>query len=491
MTIYTIFGICAVAALVLTVLFGVVLKRKPHNWLMLFLQQFVGSLLIFSGYVKAIDPKGTVYKMEQYFAEFESAVVAPISGIFPFLAEMGLTFSIATIVLELVLGICLIFGIKRKFTVWALLPMLIFFTLLTGFTYLTSYSVESLAFMSIITAVVLLGGGALFARERKTKIGLGIGAIAAIVIINLLMKEGYSWWFNFADWEYDKNKMKVTDCGCFGDFLKLEPKVSFIKDLILLPISIWFVMGWRNLTEVVEKRSIATGLFWGAIVLSTLFCLKNSIWGLPQSDFRPFAEGINLPEAKQIALDDTDIIDRYLTYKNSETGEAVEIKSDALMDNQHLWKKPTPWEAVKEKTREVVIKKGSDSKIKDFEFSNAEGADVSHEVGAAGYQFMVISYSMEKANRKYFKSVNAIAAAAEKDGHRTFGITQIADPTDVDKFRHDLQAGYPFYTADDILLKTIIRSNPGVLLLKDGTVLKKWHGRNLPDYNTIKQEYGL
>ncbi len=492
MTIYTIFGICAVAGLLLTILFGVILKRKPDNWLLMFLQQFVGSLLIFSGYVKAVDPWGTVYKMEQYFAEFESAVVAPINGIFPFLAKMGLTFSIATIVLELLLGICLILGIKRKFTAWALLPMLIFFTLLTGFTYLTSYSIESLAFMTILISVILLGGSALFARERKTNIGLAVGALASIFIINLLMKSDYQWWFSFSDWSYDKNKMKVTDCGCFGDFLKLEPKVSFIKDLILLPISIWFVASWGKLTEIVEKRSIASGAFWLAIVGFTLFCLKNSIWGLPQNDFRPFAEGINLPKAKEDAINDPDIIDRYLTYKNTETGEEVEIKADALMDNQHLWKKPTPWEGVKEKTREIVVKKGSTSKIKDFEFSdpNSEGEDISDRVvGHEGYQFMIVSYSMEKANRKYYKQVSAVAQAAEKDGYRTFGVTQIADPSDVDKFRHDIQATYPFFTADDILLKTIIRSNPGILLLKDGTVVKKWHGRNFPDYANIKAEY--
>ena len=208
------------------------------------------------------------------------------------------------------------------------------------------------------------------------------------------------------------------------------------------------------------------------------------------ADFRPFAEGVNLPEAEREVRKDIDIIERYYSYKNSETGEVTEIKASEIAAYPHLWDKTGPWKQDKDLTREVVIKKGSDPKLKDFEFSDEEDVDVSDEVVAApGYQFMVVSYSMEKANRDYFKEVNEVANAAEKEGIRTFGLTQTADPADVDAFRHELQAGYGFYTADDILLKTIIRSNPGLMLLKDGVVIEKWHGRKVPDYSEIKAEY--
>ncbi len=443
MTIYTIFGICIAAGLALTVLFGVILKNRPESWLLLFFQQFAGSLFIFSGLVKAVDPWGTAYKMEQYFAEFESAFGSVLGAIFPFFAKFAFAFAIIMLVLELLLGIALIFGLKRKFTAWAFFILLVFFTILTGFTYLTGYVPSDATF------------------------------------------------FQFGKWgAYAESNMKVTDCGCFGDFLKLKPKTSFFKDLILLPLGLWFVMSWRKLLEVIDNKSIGNGLFYGTIALSTLFCLQNSKWNLPMADFRPFAEGVNLPEAEAAVLADEPIIERYLSYKNTETGEEKEIKSDDIGSHPEVWKKPTPWVPQKDKTREIVIKEGSDSKLKDFEFSNEEGVDVSDEVvGASGYQFMIISYNMDKANRKYFKQVNKVAVAAEKEGHRTFGVTQIADPTDVDKFRHELQAGYPFFTADDILLKTIIRSNPGILLLKDGTVMEKWHGSKLPDYNDIKKEH--
>jgi len=443
MTIYTIFGICAVAAVILTVLFGVILKKRPDSWLLLFFQQFAGSLFIFSGLVKAVDPWGTAYKMEQYFAEFESAFGSGLGAIFPFFAKFAFAFAIIMLVLELVLGIALIFGLKRKFTSWAFFVLLVFFTVLTGFTYLTGYVPTDATF------------------------------------------------FQFGKWgPYAESNMKVTDCGCFGDFLKLKPQTSFFKDVLLLPLGLWFVTSWRKLLEVIDSKAIANGLFYGTIALSTLFCLQNSKWNLPMADFRPFAEGINLPEAEAAALADEDVIEQYLAYKNMETGEEVEINADDLGKSPHLWKKPTPWKAQTDKNRRVVIKEGSTSKLRDFQFSNEEGMDISDEVVAApGYQFMVVSYNMDKANRDYFKQVNEVAEAAEKDGHRTFGVTQIAATEDVDKFRHELQAAYPFFTADDILLKTIIRSNPGVLLLKDGTIIEKWHGRKLPDYADIKQEY--
>lgn len=435
--------ICAIAGLALTVLFGAILKKREGGWLLLFLQQFTGAFFIFSGMVKAVDPYGTAYKMEQYFAEFESAFGPILGSIFPFFAKFVFAFSIIMLVLELLLGVALIFGLKRKFTAWTYLIILIFFTFLTGFTYLTGYVPQDATF------------------------------------------------FQFGKWgPYVETNMKVTDCGCFGDFLKLKPMTSFIKDLILLPTGILFVMNWKRLTQIFDSSSVRNILFYGTIALSTIFCFQNSKWNLPMMDFRPFAEGVNLPEAEAIVRADQDIIERYYSYENGETGEVTEIKAAEIADFPHLWDKTGPWKQQKEKTREVVIKEGSDSKLKDFEFSNEEGMDVSDEVVAAsGYQFMVVSYSMEKASRDYFKEVTEVADAAEKDGIRTFGVTQTADPADVDKFRHEIQAGYPFYTADDILLKTIIRSNPGVLLLKDGVVVEKWHGRKIPDYAEIKAEY--
>src|SRR5690606_1651870 len=111
-----------IAAVLLTLLVGFVFKRQK-SWLMSFLQNFCGVLFIFSGFVKAIDPLGTAYKMEQYFAEFESTfsdtALGFLAPMFPWLSSHSATFSVLMIIFEIVLGLMLVLGARPKFTSWA------------------------------------------------------------------------------------------------------------------------------------------------------------------------------------------------------------------------------------------------------------------------------------------------------------------------------------------------------------------------------------
>jgi len=102
---------------------------------------------------------------------------------------------------------------------------------------------------------------------------------------------------------------------------------------------------------------------------------------------------------------------------------------------------------------------------------------------------MVVAYDLDKSSKKGFTKVNALAESAEAQGMQTFVATKFASEADVDAFRHAIQAAYPFHVADDILLKTIVRSNPGVILLKDGQVIKKWHHSKLPSFEKMKAQY--
>jgi len=162
-------------ALALTLLIGIVL-REQKNWLMTYAQSFVGALFIFSGFVKAMDPLGTAYKMEQYFVEFESTFsetwLSFIAPLFPALSEASITFSVVMIVFEIVLGLMILIGSSPRFSSWAFFLLVAFFTFLTGFTYLTGYVPNGVNF------------------------------------------------FEFGQWTaFEETNMKVTDCGCFGDFL--------------------------------------------------------------------------------------------------------------------------------------------------------------------------------------------------------------------------------------------------------------------------------
>jgi uncharacterized membrane protein YphA (DoxX/SURF4 family) len=220
-----------------------------------YVQNFAGALFVFSGWVKAIDPLGTAYKMEQYFAEFESTFAGTwfdfLAPLFPKMAEYAIAFSVFTIIFEIILGILLLIGGRIKFTVWAFFSMMLFFTFLTGFTYLTGYVPESINF------------------------------------------------FRFSEWgPYVSTNMKVTDCGCFGDFIKLEPKVSFLKDVFLMIPALIFIYFQDKMHQFfdIKTRNI---LVLVSLPLLLLYCMSNYVWDIPHLDFRPFKVGTDIRTKKK------------------------------------------------------------------------------------------------------------------------------------------------------------------------------------------------
>ena len=211
---------------------------------MTFAQSWCGALFLFSGWVKAVDPLGTAYKLHDYFGEFESVfsgtAMSFIAPLFPFLDSFGVQLSVATIVFEILLGVMLLIGAKPKFTSWAFLGLILFFTGLTGFTYLTGYVPEGVNF------------------------------------------------FEFSKWgEYTATNMKVTDCGCFGDFIKLEPFTSFTKDVFLLIPAFYFLFRSKDMHSFFSEK-VKNGIIGLTIGGLLLYCFSNYIWDIPHADFRPF-----------------------------------------------------------------------------------------------------------------------------------------------------------------------------------------------------------
>lgn len=486
----------AIAAGLLTGINYLLKTKKPEwadikNWGMTYLQNFCGALFIFSGYVKAIDPKGTAYKMEQYFGEFETHFFDFLVPVWEFFSEYALAISLLMIIFEIVLGVMLVLGYKRKLTAWLFLGLIIPFTFLTGFTYLTGYVPEGVNF------------------------------------------------FSFGDWgEYVKSNMKVTDCGCFGDYIKLEPKVSFFKDLALLVPGFLFLFlhSKKHVIFTPKIRNIILGIS-GLIVAG--FCYLNTFAGLPISDFRPFKNGTDVRAVRQAEIDGS--VTEILAYvlKNKATGETVEVPYADFMSDFATYAAKHPKEEWDYDTKQTEPKV-KPTKISEFFVSDDQGTSGAENkiIDHKGYHLMAVAYkwkydeqkeemiqrdsiftidtvavegikdSFELQKRfveitetpmvkttydwddsyakKYSEKVNPLFEAAEKDGLWVYGITKPYAPEQIDEFRHHIQATYPFYTADDILLKTIIRSNPGVLLWKDGKIIKKWHINHLPDYEGVK-----
>jgi len=491
MTLTTLLIGVAIAAGLFTGLVGLVLKRQK-NWLMTYVQSFCGILFLFSGYVKAVDPLGTAYKMEQYFAEFESTFADTafsfLAPLFPWLSSMAIGFSVFMIVFEIVLGLMLLMGSKPKLTAWLFFGLVAFFTVLTGFTYLTGYVPNDVNF------------------------------------------------FQFGSWgPYVKTNMKVTDCGCFGDFLVLEPKTSFLKDVFLLAPSIYFIWRTKDMHQIFtpKVRNIVLGVATAGLLL---MCLSNYSWDIPRQDFRPFKVGTDVAAVKAFEEAEMSKVQVYayrLTNKTS--GKSVELPYADFLKQFKDYPK-AEWEYEQLKTEPSI----KPSKISEYSITDADGLELADSLlGMKGYSMMIVSYKLkgegrsEKVTKKipiyvqdtittasgeqsivrkldreenqeftettfdwdsrfakiYSSIVNPMMASAESSGLNVYGVAGGAGNDKIESFRHHTQAAYPIYEADDILLKTIVRSNPGIVLWKDGAVVKKWHYKKLPTWEEIKAEY--
>jgi uncharacterized membrane protein YphA (DoxX/SURF4 family) len=487
-------------AIVGAVLSAIFYALKWHKTLwMTFLQNFCGVWFIFSGFVKAVDPIGTKYKLEQYFAEFDTTfagcALKGLAPMFPFLSKYALPVGIFTIILEIVLGVLLIFGVRRKLTAWLFFLLMLFFTALTGFTYLTGYVPQGTNF------------------------------------------------FDFAKWgPYVKTNMRVTDCGCFGDFIILDPKISFFKDLFLMIPAFLFVFFTSKMHKLFNRKArfFATAL----VSLATLFfCFQNTYWDLPIVDFRPFKIGTDLPARKKLE-NEAEAKVKIIGYimENEKTGEkkrldipdtttAAKFYMDVIYKG---YPKEAGWKVADQVKTEPEVKHTKVSEFMVYDVTENESEVTDDILSDPNYSFMIISNKLEhdkvteksimvydsiqvidtvrigkkinlvkkdsvlakevpvvtvEWNREFlatFKDkIGNFANAALKNGNKVAVITH-DQPIVIREFAKTLEAKYTFYQADDILLKTITRSNPGVVLLKNGVVINMWHINKLPTFEEVK-----
>lgn len=392
MNLYALYGLIAVMALVVTLIRFFI--QRPQNLLLGYVQDFVGVLFIFSGFVKAIDPLGTSYKMAEYFHEFNMMFMDPFS----------LLFSVIMIVLELTLGVMLILGYRKNLTLWLLLLMILFFTFLTGFTAYTG---------------------------------------------------------------------KVTDCGCFGDFIKLKPIQSFYKDVVLTLLILILFFRRKNI-EPLLSNYLALPVITLVVIVATWYNFRNFYFNEPQFDFRPYKVGNHLPDLMTVPEDKGPIF--VFVYKNKKTGEERNVKAEELSNLNH-----DEWEY----RDRITIREGELPRINNFRIDNENGENISEDLlNDPNYAFWVIAYDLNKTCKKAFtEKLNPLAEKAEKSGYHFF----VATATRPEAFRHEVQAAYPFYTADAVFLKTIVRSNPGLLIVKNGTVVAKYHHKHIPTFEELQQ----
>jgi uncharacterized membrane protein YphA (DoxX/SURF4 family) len=372
----------------------------------------VGGLFIFSGFIKANDPLGFSYKLQEYFEVFQNDSGMAFFGWF---AHIALPLAVIICASEIILGVMLLLGIKRELTLWLLFAQIAFFTFLTF----------------------------------------------------------YSACYN-----------KVTHCGCFGDFLPMKPWESFWKDVALMILITLLFSGKTNINPVFHTL-VSQALLVIGIVFSfgfPVYAYRN----LPPLDFRAYAPGMSIkdnmkfPENYAPAVFETGFI-----YENLKTGEKKQFTSQ-----NYPWQDTLNWKWFA--TENVVVKEAvNPPKISDFNVTGANGENITEAVlNDKNYSFWLVAYDLSATedDEELMARLNDFYKLATQDKLNFIAFTA-SSANDVDAFKHKHNALYDFATVDGIVLKTMIRSNPGLMLIKDGKVIANWHHNNFPVYSHVKEKF--
>ena len=436
-----------------------------------FLRIVIGAFFIFSGFVKAVDPVGTSYKNHEYFEAFASV---GMQGFWEQMSAFSLSFAVFMFALEIVAGICLLIGWMPRITVWIFYLMTMFFTLLTGFTYLSGYSPNAtFGYFACIIAFMFLISGAIY----NSKYGKAFTFASVVVLLVFVAMSAFTNTLLTAP--FDEAKMKVTDCGCFGDFMKLKPWETFYKDVVLDVLIFLLVIGYKHIKPIFSVRAthITTAI---ASVVTLLFCFSNFAWGLPLIDFRAYKIGNNIKE-QRIALK-PEVREMVFVYKNKKTGVNKKFSMEELNTMNS-----DDWDYVSREDN--ITDPGIPAKIRDFFVNDNDGVDITDSLlNDPNYSLWIVARKLGETHADVFtKKLNPLAASCEKAGIKICCLT--SGDVDIEDFRHEHQTAYPFYTADDTPLKTMIRSNPGLMLIKNGIVIDMWHYMHFPSYEELNAKY--
>jgi uncharacterized membrane protein YphA (DoxX/SURF4 family) len=280
----------------------------------------------------------------------------------------------------------------------------------------------------------------------------------------------------------------VKDCGCFGDALKLTPWQSFTKDAVLLVLILIIFINRKNITPLFGEKA-SNLVAYTFLLLSfffTLYCYRH----LPVIDFRPYAVGKNLIEgmksAEELGLEPPKYAVKY-RMANKVTGKDTVVLSSDYVEKK-MWE-DTTWASPKAEGDNIKIKDGYEPPIHGFTFSNQNGEDITHAfLSSPGYKFMLVAYNLDKTNVSVQHKINDFVALCEKEKIPFIGLTGSSSSV-IDAFRHEHNSMFDYYVCDETALKTIIRSNPGLVLLDGATVAAMWHYNDFPSFDAVKAEF--
>lgn len=271
---------------------------------------------------------------------------------------------------------------------------------------------------------------------------------------------------------------KVTDCGCFGDFLKLEPKQSFFKDLFLIAVLVVIYLGRNKIKEVFDKK-MSFAIIAIASFIFFLFNISNFYFNIPMVDFRPYAIGKDINEQR---IEIADKLDYGFKFKNEATGETKRV----VMAEYSQYKADAAWEFTGEQDN-IVLEKGVEAIINNYGAFNRDGDDYTDDLlSYEGYSIWVLARKVDKTDLEAWKDIKLLEDFAMANNHKVYAFSSsVFAETDAFKAANNIKMD--FYEADDIFIKTVVRANPGVVLTKNGVVVGKWHHKHIPTVEEIER----
>lgn len=303
----------------------------------------------------------------------------------------------------------------------------------------------------IVIAEVILGLALILGNQKRLTLGL---LLAMIVFFTFLT--WYSAYFN-----------KVTDCGCFGDAVKLTPWESFTKDVILLVLILVLWWGQKFIQPLLPVRK--SNMVLGIAFLLCGWMAYHVVNHLPLIDFRAYKVGVNIEEGMSVPEDAPKAIYEYAWTFNVNGEEKVHVTQGDYPD--------VDGEFIGVETTEIQA--GYVPPIHDFTIEqngNDQAAILLKEPRLA----MIIAYDLSQSNVQGFEAIGEVVKKAEAAGYTVIGMSaSSAEDAAATSARYGLN--FPFYFTDATTLKTIIRSNPGVVLLEQGTITQKVHHNDLDE----------
>lgn len=258
---------------------------------------------------------------------------------------------------------------------------------------------------------------------------------------------------------------KVTDCGCFGDAIKLTPWESFTKDVVLLVLILLLFWGKKHIQSIFGVKVERT--VFVATLVACGFYANHVLRHLPVFDFRPYKIGANIEEGMGIPENAPKPIYEYAWKFNVGGTEKVIVTNGDYPS--------VDGEYVGVETKE--IQKGYEPPIHDFSIEQ-NGEDFATMLLQLDKLIMVVAYDLRKSDLDAFPEIKAITDAARAKGYTVIGMSA-SGPEFSKGIVQKHQLGFEFYFTDETTLKTIVRSNPGVLVLQKGTILQKLHHNDL------------